>query len=1523
MPALFRVSGNKRVVISSFAWLSCGLSLAAAALLFSATVNAQTVPSYCRPNSGAQNDCAIKFMSHYVYIAGICGGPNANQPTEAAAHGAFEESLSGSECPVTIIPLGWISPGSPKTIPQDFIVACGGSGTYPAMAYGQDTTNWFLDEVTTTSPPPTCENSQETIRGAVRRERTLRCPDGYSHSTANMCSRGFANRDHAKNYGSSCPPKGQCLTENPINISAANKFRAESDYRAGGDSPLAFVRYYNSFPGNSGFVGHYHDPNFELHAGQGTNGYAYSSAEPSELTGRYEVLALGAVGVAWRHSYQRVIVRETSALITTAYAFRQDGRVLTFTKMSGQWYSHADIPDRLQEIVDGGGIQTGWKLALSEDSTETFDLTGRLLSIRSRSGLEETLSYDGCGRLGTVTDSFGHSLSLTYSTSCAPFNPQRLATLTVPGGGTFQYAYDSAGRLTSVTDPAGETRQYHYENSSYPLALTGITDESAQRYATFGYDAGGRPNLSELAGGADRVSVAYWGTSIVTPQATVTMPLGATATYNFVTKQGVSKVSTQSAYCEGCPLNAKSMTYDANGNITIRKDFNNRETRYSYDLARNLETSRTEAYGTPKARTITTQWHATFRLPTQTDEPSRRTTFTHDASGNVLTRTVTDLSVTPNVSRTWTFTYNGFGQELTADGPRTDVSDVTTYAYYSCSTGFQCGQLQSVTNAASHVTTYNTYNAHGQPLTITDPNGLITTLTYDARQRVTSRAAGGETTSFEYWPTGLLKKVTLPDLSFIQYTYDAAHRLTQVSDSEGDRIVYTLDAAGNRIKEETFDPSNFLVRLHHRAFNTLNQLWKEIGAANTAAVTTTFGYDPNGNQTSASAPLGRNTASLYDELNRLKQITDAASGITLFGYDANDNLTSVTDPRGKVTSYVYNGFGDLKQQTSPDTGVTDNVYDSGGNLSTSTDARSKTGTYSYDALNRVTQLSYPDQTMTYTYDTGTNNKGRLMQVSDASGSTTWTYSTLGRVASRTQSMGVSKNVGYGYNSAGQLTTLTTPSGQTITYGYTNNRITSITVNSTTLLNGVLYDPFGPARQWTWGNSTLAVRSFDQDGNVDQLDSAGLRTYAQDDAFRITGITDAVNPNLSWTLAYDLLDRLTSASKTGQSQTWTYDANSNRLTQGGTSSSTFTISGTNNQLSSVSGALSRTYGYDAAGNTTSYGGFTFSYNDAGRMTGVSGPATASYAHNALGQRVKKVAGGVTTYFVFDEAGHLLGEYDGAGALIQETIWLEDIPVATLRPNGGSVSIFYVHADHLNTPRRITRPSDSVIVWRWDSDPFGTDAANQDPDGDSNQFAYNLRFPGQYFDAETGLSYNYRRDYDPQVGRYVQSDPIGLRGGINTYSYVAGNPLSYFDPDGLRARVCCRLIPFVGVVGARHCYIERDMNGQSTTWGLIGDRGGPRSRAGEIYIDNAFDDGGSCGPWTDECNTDECVAAAANAYPNPSTYRFARGPNSNTFAGTVARECNLRRPNVFLTPGWDDPPADQRPGVPYRPPTDLSP
>ena len=152
------------------------------------------------------------------------------------------------------------------------------------------------------------------------------------------------------------------------------------------------------------------------------------------------------------------------------------------------------------------------------------------------------------------------------------------------------------------------------------------------------------------------------------------------------------------------------------------------------------------------------------------------------------------------------------------------------------------------------------------------------------------------------------------------------------------------------------------------------------------------------------------------------------------------------------------------------------------------------------------------------------------------------------------------------------------------------------------------------------------------------------------------------------------------------------------------------------------------------------------------------------------------------FVYDEQGRLIGEYDAAGAVRQELVYLGETPVASVRPlEMGGIEIFPIYTDHLNTPRLITDSADRT-VWEWPLDAFGAVAANENPSA-LGAFSFNLRFPGQYYDAETGLHYNYFRDYDPSVGRYVESDPIGLKGGLNTYSYANSAPIGLIDPQGL--------------------------------------------------------------------------------------------------------------------------------------------
>lgn len=1257
--------------------------------------------------------------------------------------------------------------------------------------------------------PPSCTVQQNIAVQQSVWQTTVACPPPpvFFVSTATP-----VNAD----AGSSCTKGNGCNAVNgvgdPVNPANGNVYKSESDVSAQG---LTFSRFYNSGGSANTHMGaawrHAYSRNiaanfslvatFPAAAAGATSSSNYPDAATACVSGFSEIRSHVS---AWQNgtaSYTGGVCALTSGGVSigtipvylasgsppppssTAVEFdvtRDDGQVIRFPVLSGVITALPGVELRLQQIAGGFTVTDG------VDSIETYDTSGRLLSIRSRSGVLQTLAYDGSSRLSTVTDSFGYALALAYDAQ------NRLVSVTDPASHAVQYGYDTSGRFSTVTNTDSTGRTYLYENASFPNALTGVNDESGLRYSTWGYDAQGRGTSTQEAGGANAVTLIYNADNSVT----VTDALNAVRafTYGRVGDRNLP-VGISGSQCPTC-REGKATTYDPTGFVNSRTDYNGNITTYINGDARGLETSRTEASGTPRARTITTSWNSTYRVPmaisiyaggTATGTPLRTTTFTYDGSGNALTKTVTDPAT--STSRTWTYTYNSFGQVLTADGPRTDVVDKTTYTYYTCTTGFQCGQVNTVSNALGQVTTYNTYNAHGQPLTITDPNAVVTTLAYDLRQRMISRQVGTETTTFTYWPTGLLKKVTLPDLSFIQYTYDAAHRLTTIADSLGNSIIYTLDAMGNRTAENAYDPTSFLHRTHTRVFNTLNQLYKDINAAGTAAVTTQYGYDNNGNQTSVAAPLARNTANTYDELNRLNQITDPANGITQFGYDANDNLLSVKDPRNLTTSYVYNGFGDVKTQTSPDTGTTTNTYDSGGNLKTSTDARTAISTYTYDALNRVSTVAYKigtttDQTLTFTYDINTNGVGRLRSAADASHSTSWTYDTQGRVIGKGQTIGtVTKSVGYAYTT-GNLTTLTTPSGQSVTYGYnSNHQVTSVAVNGTTILNNATYEPFGAVHGWTWGNATTSSRSYDTDGRISQIAHIETSNYGYDDASRITALTNVTNSALSWTYGYDLLDRLTSGVQSGATYGFTYDANGNRLTQTGTFAWTLTPSTTSNRLVSTSGAGVRTYGYDAAGDVLTDSAHTFTYNNRGRMkTGKTTSTTTTYVLNALGQRIKK-SGGVagTVLYLYDEAGHLLGEYTSTGALTQETVWLGDTPVATLRP-GTPVAIYYVHADHLNTPKIVTRPSDNKQAWRWDQDPFAVVSPAQNPQG-LGTFVFNLRYPGQYYDSETGTFQNYFRDYDPQVGRYVESDPIGLQAGVNTYAYVSDNPLSRTDPSGL--------------------------------------------------------------------------------------------------------------------------------------------
>ena len=617
-------------------------------------------------------------------------------------------------------------------------------------------------------------------------------------------------------------------------------------------------------------------------------------------------------------------------------------------------------------------------------------------------------------------------------------------------------------------------------------------------------------------------------------------------------------------------------------------------------------------------------------------------------------------------------------------------------------------------------------------------------------------------------------------------------------------------------------------------------------------------YSSDGRPSGVSNPLGQVQTMALDLLDRPITVTQpnttamrqAGGPATVSSsrsfHAARANHQSTTDTVAVATGYAHDGYNRRVADAGNDAGSKAWVRNAAGDVTSITNALGTTTSIVRDGLGRVTSATPSSGgAIGIAYVNGRSDALPAL-VTDASGSTAWTYDSVGRVLSKAQTVaGITRTVTLTRDSLGRVIGMVYPSGLTVNTTYSGDRVASIVAGGYPLISNISYRPFSNvATGWTWGNGTTYSRSFDGDGRVTQVSLGAVqRSYGFDAVGRITTQSDA-GPAGSATsnMSYDEAGQLTSASGPAGNFSYAYDSNGNRrsyVSNGIGYTNTFAV-GSNRILSSPNGV----YNYRADGNPSSDGYYQLGYNAFGSMTSLTAANEYKVARgfNAQGMRVSSVAsiyqgGGVipvaplatgstgrlvtagaknaepikapthaaatarlpsgttssvsgtalignavgtwlvqsSRHFLHDDGGNLLGEYRVAGASKnQETVWFNGQPVGALIDGVG----YLVHADHLATPRALTRISDGIEAWRWDSDPFGLTLPTS-----SIGLTYNLRFPGQQYDADTGYHYNWNRDYNPWTGRYLQADPIGLAGGLSRYGYVGGNPLSRVDPMGM--------------------------------------------------------------------------------------------------------------------------------------------
>jgi len=1137
------------------------------------------------------------------------------------------------------------------------------------------------------------------------------------------------------------------------------------------------------------------------------------------------------LGYGWDHVYNHRLFRfpDGSVIVRTPGGERRH-----FLKTGGQFQAPAGFPSEL--IDNGDGTLTLIDLRGIENH---FDVRGRLARQTYRDLGWLQFSYDPGGRLPLVgVPRHRFPASSTPGVVALDYRLLRVDEFDntgAPTGRFIQLLYDTNGRLEGAQDHAGTLVQYTHDTlgnltgAAYDPALTlsyAYADPmDPHNVTTFDATGGSCVNCAgtfvNTYDASDRVVRQVHNGGITDVAYTVPL-VRTTVTYTVRDQLGTTLRTGVEVY-----------EFDANGNVTLRRDALGHEVRYTRS-ADGLPTHQ-EFYEKPAAGplilrgAIDTTYDSLGRAVTKVFDKTTGETITEaytyffdqiesirifsSAAPTRIFRTDYEFNLLAsgrpaNISRVkraiaedasgvptaWSETrleYNARGEQERVIYPNGDTY-VTEY--------LPDGLVHKRYNLADplRAVTYS-YDARGFPAGRTDGNGGVQTMEYDPLGRPVrhtnargemavltwqgltlaqleegiSGTGPGRITSYSY--TSSLDPARLTGIArggqvIAAYTYDSDNERLTARDASGNGTTFSYDPRGN------------------------------LASISDGRRTHTFVYDYAGHVARMSDGLNADVdvALTHDFLgNRLSLTYPGAQPVT-YTYDAVDNMTSLTDAAGRTASFTFDLESQLTQIVRPLTNPETFAWTPRGRLDFKIDAAGRKIDYEYDPFGRIASMLWfptagavaPDRTISFTYDRNDN----LLAVGDsllAPGQQLleYTYDALNRVATTGSDLH-NKLTSYDYDAIGQRTSLTLDDGGTAaTWVYTYSPLGQIASIQAPTGAGqsenwtFTYEPSGRISEALYPGGMKQTFAYFPDGRLQTMrnirpDQSILASYGYswDSAGNLSGMSDPLGAS---TFSYDARYRLMSASYSdGSAESFTYDVLGNRLTRttgAGTESYAYNI---RNQLAAVSGAATAIFSWDTAGNLSSQnvageGVTSFGYDYLNRLTSITGTLTASYEYDPFNRLVSSVEGGASRRYVHDEMDLLL-EMDGTGTAVARyttALGVDDL-LGRYLPGTGQSQHFLT--SHLGSVEYITDPAGAVLnSYRYSA--FGNAVSTETV---ASSFGYTAR------STPDKKLYNYRaRWYAPRWGRFLQEDPLKYSAGYNFYAYASNHPLQTIDPFGL--------------------------------------------------------------------------------------------------------------------------------------------